>query len=95
MFPQVDGDIILKVSIYQKLNLSKVDFGWYDMYWHYFGSDDEYWVVDSDNWIEKYWKGFQFKEHVNNWEYLVDGLIVSDDPDGLGRICALRKMLKI
>lgn len=79
IFPNDQNLIILKVIIVEALRFKKADYKWIDRY------------RDETNlqYIEDYWLSRQCDEGVNNWEYLVDGLIMVDDPEGIG---ALRQL---
>lgn len=73
MFNNNPDLIILKVKITEALRFIKVDSAWYDRYWEY----------KHKKYIKNYWRSKPFKENTDSWEYLVDGLLVVDDPEGL------------
>jgi len=98
MFGDVSMDYVFKVKICQQLNYSKVDVQWYHMYSESrsISSDDvDYWSIDNEECLKKYWTSVPFDERVNNWEYLVDGLIGLENPKDLKRIQAMRKDLRL
>ncbi|MFX0200220.1 MAG: hypothetical protein ACFFCW_29220 [Candidatus Hodarchaeota archaeon] len=64
---------ILRVAIPYALRVSKCDTGWFDAYWE--SGDRQY--------IENYWKGIPFDSNRPTWEFLVDGVIEADDPEGM------------
>jgi len=68
--------LILKVKIPAATGVSKVDTSWFDLY-----------CTDSkQEYIEKYWQGAELDPKVPKWEYLVDGVIEVNDPEGLEKI---------
>lgn len=73
MFSDDTNLIILKASIIEALRSRKADYKWCEIYY------DE----KNPQYIENYWRSLPYDNGVNNWEYLVDGLIMVDDPDGL------------
>lgn len=69
-----DRDLfIFKVKIAEALNCTRVDSKWYE----------EYRKTKNKKCIKKYWGGIKYDEKISTWEYLVDGLIVADDPKQL------------
>ncbi len=64
--------IILKVNIVEALRFTKADYKWYD----------KCYAEWNPQYIENYWRSIQCDEGANNWEYLVDGLIMVNDPTG-------------
>jgi hypothetical protein len=98
MFEDYSKDYVFKVKISQQMNCSKVDVQWYHRYWdtHSITSDDEdYWGIDKEEYIKKYWTSFPSDKSDNNWEYLVDGLVGLVDPQDIKRIQAIRKGLRL
>jgi hypothetical protein len=98
MFGDIPMDYVFKVKIRQQLNCSKVDFQWYNMYSESrsMSRDDvDYWSIDNEEYLKNYWMSVPFDESVNNWEYLVDGLIGLENPKDLKRIQAMRKDLRL
>lgn len=73
MFRDDSNLIILKVHIVEALRFTRADFKWMEKYY------DE---KNPQN-IENYWHSVPYDDEVNNWEYLVDGLIMLDDPEGI------------
>ena len=68
--------LILKVTIPSATCVSKVDTSWFDLYHHH--SKQEY--------IEQYWQGVGQDPKSSKWEYLVDGIVEVNDPEGLEKI---------
>jgi hypothetical protein len=68
--------LILKVKIPTANGVSKVDTSWFDLYCTDF----------KQEYIEKYWQGVVLDPKVPKWEYLVDGVIEVNDPEGLEKI---------
>lgn len=68
--------LILRVSIPAALRVTKVDTAWFDRY------------VDNPNpeFIRQYWRSVPSFQDCTTWEYLIDGMIQVDDPDGLAYI---------
>jgi len=98
MFEDYSKDYVFKVKIIQQLNCSKVDVQWYHRYWDAYSvtSDDaDYWGIDKEDCIKKYWNSFPSDENANNWEYLIDGLVGLVDPRDIKRIQAIRKGLRL
>ncbi|MEH1808925.1 MAG: hypothetical protein ACYTXT_11020 [Nostoc sp.] len=56
--------------------MSTFDTSWFDLYHHH--SKQEY--------IEKYWQGVGLDPKSPKWEYLVDGIVEVNDPEGLQKI---------
>lgn len=73
MFPNDPNLIILKINIVEALRFTKVDFKWMEKYYDEMNRQD----------IENYWLSVPYDNETNNWEYLVDGLIMLDDPEGI------------
>jgi hypothetical protein len=63
---------IIKVRIPLAIRLTKCDTAWFDEYWH--KADSQY----ADN----YWKGVARDPAKPTWEYLLDGMIQANDPEG-------------
>jgi hypothetical protein len=68
--------LILKVTIPNATGVSKVDTSWFDKY-----CDDP-----NQKYIEQYWQAVALNSNVPKWEYLVDGVIEVNDPQGLEKI---------
>jgi len=88
-FEHFRTDYVFKVKIRQRMNCSKVDVDWYHRYWdtHSASSDDEdYWGIDKEEYIKKYWLSCPCDENAKNWEYLVDGLVGLENPQDIKRI---------
>ncbi len=68
--------LILRVTIPLALRVSRVDTKWFDLYCH----------DPKPEYIENYWLSRPFDPETPTWEYLVDGMIEVDDPDGLAHI---------
>jgi hypothetical protein len=68
--------LILRVTIPLALRVSRVDTKWFELYCH--DAKAEY--------IEKYWSSAACDPAAPTWEYLVDGMIEVDDPEGLAHI---------
>lgn len=83
MFDNHPDLLILKVKIAEALRFIKVDSAWYS----------EYWKNRSKKYIKRYWMSKPYKENTDCWEYLVDGLLVVDDPEGLEWIRSRREEL--
>ena len=91
-------DFVFRVRIKQRMNCSKVDVEWYHKYWDacFASSDDEdYWSMDKNECIKNYWTSCPYDENVNNWEYLIDGMVGLENPQDMKRIQAMRKNLKL
>jgi hypothetical protein len=71
MFHHHPDLLIFKVKIAEALNYTRVDSKWYD----------EYLKTKTNKYIKKYWTGHKHDESISNWEYLVDGSIMVDDPN--------------
>lgn len=84
MFRHHPDLLILKVKIAEALNYTRADSRWYDEY-------DE---LRSRKCIKKYWNGQKYDENISTWEYLVDGLIIIDDPKGLNCVNSLKEELE-
>ncbi len=67
---------ILRVTIPFALRVNRVDTKWFDLYCH----------DPKPAYIESYWSSVAFDSATPTWEYLVDGMIEVDDPDGLAYI---------
>jgi hypothetical protein len=67
---------ILKVIIPLCLRVTRVDTKWFELYCR----------EPKVEYIEKYWSSAPFDPPSPTWEYLVDGLIEVDDPEGLSYI---------
>jgi hypothetical protein len=65
--------LILKVRIPVALRVSKVDTTWLDAYFE----------EPRQEFIENYWRSIPFNEQRVTWEYLVDGAIEVNDPEGM------------
>ena len=68
--------IVLEVKLIEALRFTKADFGWFE----------EYSREKDKRLIEGYWTSHQFRENVNSWEYLVDGIIRADDPSSSEKV---------
>jgi hypothetical protein len=68
--------LILKVTIPSATGVSKVDTSWFDLYWK----------NSKQECIENYWQGVALDPNVPKWEYLVDGVVEVNDPEGLEKI---------
>ncbi len=68
-----DEVTILKVTIPFALRVTRVDTGWFDRYCR--EAKPEY--------IKNYWASIPINKAAPTWEYLVDGMIELDDPEGL------------
>jgi hypothetical protein len=68
--------LILRVTIPLALRVSRVDTKWFDLYCH--NPKPEY--------IDNYWRSVALDPAAPTWEYLVDGMIEVDDPEGLAHI---------
>jgi hypothetical protein len=64
---------ILRVKVPLAIRVSKCDTKWFDAYW-----DDQ-----KTEYIDKYWKGECMHQNHPTWEYLVDGMIQANDPEGM------------
>ena len=98
MFKDYSKDYVFKVKIRQQQNCSKVDVQWYHRYWDacsITSDDEDYWGIDKEECIKKYWTSFPSDESANNWEYLVDGLVGFVDPRDIKRIQAIRRGLRL
>jgi hypothetical protein len=72
--------LILKVKIAEALRFTKADTQWFE----------EYYKTECKKCIKKYWTSRKYEDNVNSWEYLVDGLIVVDDPSGLEYVRSIK-----
>jgi hypothetical protein len=79
MFPDDSNLIIFKVNIVEALRFTKADSKWFE----------KYRVEKNLQNIENYWLSKLYDNGGNNWEYLVDGLIMLNDPEGLETLCEL------
>lgn len=79
MFPDNPDLVILKVNIAEALRFSKVDYKWVE----------NYYIEKSPQYLENYWLSVPYDNGINNWEYLVDGVIIVDDPEGIQTLLAL------
>jgi hypothetical protein len=79
MFSYDSSLIILKVHIAEALRFSKADYKWVE----------KYYTDKNPLYLEKYWLSLPYDNGANNWEYLVDGVIMVDDPEGIETLCAL------
>lgn len=68
--------LILRVTVPLALRISRVDTKWFDLYCH----------EPNPEYIEKYWSLAALDPAAPMWEYLVDGMIEVDDPEGLAHI---------
>lgn len=73
MFDHSKDLFIFKVKIAEVLNCTRVDSKWYE----------EYLKTKNKKCIKKYWAGLKYDEKSTSWEYLIDGLIMIDDPQKL------------
>lgn len=91
-------DFVFRAKIKQQMNCSKVDVEWYHRYWDaYFASseDEDYWSINKEDYIKKYWTSYPYDKNANNWEYLIDGMVGLENPQDIKRIQSLRKNLKL
>lgn len=98
MFGDFSRDHVFKVKISQRLNCSKVDVEWYHRYCEACSitpDDEDHWGIDKEDYIKKYWASCPYDESINNWEYLVDGLVGLEDTRDIKRIQAIRKGLRL
>ena len=84
MFNHHPDLLIFKVKIAEALNYTKVDSKWYE----------EYWKTGKRKCIKKYWTGSKNTKNIASWEYLVDGLIIIDDPKHLAYLNSYKKELE-
>ena len=84
MFNHHPDLLIFKVKIAEALNYTKVDTKWYE----------EYRKTGERKCIKKYWTGSKYNENISSWEYLVDGLIIIDDPKHLAYLNSFKKDLE-
>ena len=65
--------LILRVRIPNALAVTKVDTAWFNAY------------VDDcqEEFVRNYWRSVPFDASTTTWEYLVEGMIEADDPEGL------------
>lgn len=84
MFNHHPDLLIFKVKIAEALNYTQVDSKWYD----------EYYKTRTKKYIKKYWTSHRYDERISNWEYLVDGLIILDDPKHLAYLNSFKKELE-
>lgn len=64
---------ILKVKIPLAIRVSKCDTKWFD----------EYWNDENNEYIDKYWNGECAYTQHPTWEYLLDGMLEANDPEGM------------
>jgi hypothetical protein len=67
---------ILRVTIPLALRVTQVDTRWFDLYCH----------DPKSEYIEEYWSSTPCDPAGPSWEFLVDGMIELDDPEGLEHI---------
>lgn len=84
MFHHHPDLIIFKVKIAEALNYTQVDSRWYD----------DYCNTGSRKSIKKYWTGQKYDECISSWEYLLDGLLIVDDPEGLAYLNSMKPELE-
>ncbi len=64
---------ILRVRIPLAIRLTRCDTAWFDAYWK-----------DADLlYIDNYWNGTALNSGQPTWEYLLDGMIEANDPEGM------------
>lgn len=84
MFHHHPDLLVFRVKIAEALNYTRVDSKWYE----------EYWTTRNRKCIKKYWTGRKYDESISSWEYLVDGLIIVDDPKQLSNLNSYKKELE-
>ena len=67
---------ILEVSVPVAIRFTRADSKWYEEYCR---------TSDEIN-IENYWKGIQFGDDADSWEYLVEGKVQINDAEKLKSI---------
>ena len=68
-----EGIHILRVTIPFALRVTKCDTNWFDAYWN----------NPDRTFVERYWAGEPYDRARATWEFLVDGIIEADDPEGM------------
>lgn len=84
MFHHHPDLVIFKVKIAEALNYTQVDSRWYD----------DYCNTGSRKSIKKYWTGQKYNEYIPSWEYLLDGLLIVDDPERLSYLNSMKAELE-
>ena len=67
------GVHLLKVTIPLAIRVTRCDTYWFDAYS----------AEPNPDYIDKYWSGACRYEKRPTWEYLVDGMIEANDPEGM------------
>jgi len=65
----IDGETVITGSF----NFTKAAEVWFDAYWQ----------EPNPDYIDKYWLGACKYTNRQTWEYLVDGMIETNDPEGM------------
>jgi hypothetical protein len=76
------GVHLLKVTIPLAIRVTRCDTYWFDAYS----------AEPNPDYIDKYWSGACRYEKRPTWEYLVDGMIEANDPEGMEYLRARSRM---
>jgi len=71
-----DETFIIRVTVPLAIRVTKADTRWFDLY-----CQDQ-----NPDYIDKYWSSVACDTNSPTWEYLVDGVVEVDDPEGLAHI---------